>query len=290
MSTATLPTPDATQAGLMDALLRNPADDAPRLLLADWLDIDGPPECRDPARAEFIRVQCELARLPDCGHEFPAADCPECRRNPPSPAMRVRAAALRGRERALIQANGLAWVRSLPGGPWAVDGRGDGFANRCAFARGFVARVECPLAAFLGGPCGRCEGSGRVCQRCLDADSPSYDSHGSDPCPDCSGSGHTPGIAAALFAAQPVTEVRLTDREPWHSHKGSYHWYDTARPYSGVHQESDLPTELWELLDEALFVNNKWQERMKVYPTADAARAALSAAAVRYGRTLAGIE
>lgn len=36
----------------------NPADNAPRLIYADWLD-----EHDQPERAEFIRVQCELARL-----------------------------------------------------------------------------------------------------------------------------------------------------------------------------------------------------------------------------------
>jgi uncharacterized protein (TIGR02996 family) len=45
-----------------DALIRAvyaaPADDAPRLVYADWLD-----EHDDPARAEFIRLQCELARM-----------------------------------------------------------------------------------------------------------------------------------------------------------------------------------------------------------------------------------
>jgi uncharacterized protein (TIGR02996 family) len=35
-----------------------PADDAPRLIYADWLDEHGQPE-----RAEFIRAQCEAARL-----------------------------------------------------------------------------------------------------------------------------------------------------------------------------------------------------------------------------------
>jgi uncharacterized protein (TIGR02996 family) len=39
-----------------------PGDDAPRLIYADWLDEQGDPE--RAARAEFIRVQCELARLP----------------------------------------------------------------------------------------------------------------------------------------------------------------------------------------------------------------------------------
>jgi uncharacterized protein (TIGR02996 family) len=40
------------------AILESPDDDAPRLVYADWLDEHGQPE-----RAEFIRVQCELACL-----------------------------------------------------------------------------------------------------------------------------------------------------------------------------------------------------------------------------------
>jgi uncharacterized protein (TIGR02996 family) len=44
---------------LLSAVLANPEDDAPRLVCADWLE-----ENSDPDRARFIRVQCELARLP----------------------------------------------------------------------------------------------------------------------------------------------------------------------------------------------------------------------------------
>jgi uncharacterized protein (TIGR02996 family) len=44
---------------LFQAILANPDDDAPRLVYADWLDEHGRPE-----RAEFIRVQCAMARLP----------------------------------------------------------------------------------------------------------------------------------------------------------------------------------------------------------------------------------
>src|SRR3954447_18033797 len=42
---------------LLAAIRAAPDDDAPRLIYADWLDEHGQPE-----RAEFIRVQCELAR------------------------------------------------------------------------------------------------------------------------------------------------------------------------------------------------------------------------------------
>src|SRR5688500_15526834 len=41
------------------AVLDNPEDDAPRLVYADWLDEHGRPE-----RAEFIRVQCAMDRVP----------------------------------------------------------------------------------------------------------------------------------------------------------------------------------------------------------------------------------
>jgi uncharacterized protein (TIGR02996 family) len=49
----------ADRDALFQAILYAPDDDAPRLVFADWLDENG-----DPDRAEFIRVQCRLARLP----------------------------------------------------------------------------------------------------------------------------------------------------------------------------------------------------------------------------------
>ena len=42
----------------LQAVKDDPDDDAPRLLLADWLEEQGEP------RGEFIRVQCLRARLP----------------------------------------------------------------------------------------------------------------------------------------------------------------------------------------------------------------------------------
>src|SRR5213078_3097387 len=44
-------------AALLAAIRQAPADDAPRLVYADWLDEHGQPE-----RAEFIRVQIEADR------------------------------------------------------------------------------------------------------------------------------------------------------------------------------------------------------------------------------------
>src|SRR5204863_7774890 len=42
----------------LDAVLEQPDDDTPRLMYADWLEERGDP------KGEFIRLQCELARLP----------------------------------------------------------------------------------------------------------------------------------------------------------------------------------------------------------------------------------
>ena len=46
------------ERGILREATRNPDDDVPRLVLADWLDDHGQPE-----RAEFVRVQLTLARL-----------------------------------------------------------------------------------------------------------------------------------------------------------------------------------------------------------------------------------
>ena len=53
---------DETLADLVQAIIANPADDVPRLVAADLFEDNG-----DSERAEFIRVQCELARLDATG-------------------------------------------------------------------------------------------------------------------------------------------------------------------------------------------------------------------------------
>jgi len=51
---------------LIEALRRQPDEDTPRLMLADWYEENG-----DVARGEFIRVQCELARLDPADARYP---------------------------------------------------------------------------------------------------------------------------------------------------------------------------------------------------------------------------
>src|SRR5262245_36899597 len=61
------------EAFLQD-ILEHPDDDTPRLVYADWLDDHG-----DPERAEFIRVQCQIARLSPDDDRLSGLVARECR-------------------------------------------------------------------------------------------------------------------------------------------------------------------------------------------------------------------
>jgi uncharacterized protein (TIGR02996 family) len=92
----------------LQAVIESPDDDAPRLVYADWLD-----EHDDPARAEFIRVQCSLARMP-------AGD--------------LRRPALQQRETELLGQYGWVWAEGL--------GRQ---VSEWRYRRGFIECVELGL-------------------------------------------------------------------------------------------------------------------------------------------------
>ncbi len=94
----------------LEFILAHPDDDAPRLVFADWLEEHG-----EDARAEFIRVQIERARLPVWD------------------AQQVR---LRLREKELLKQHGQKWKDELP----KVEG-----ITWEEFRRGFVA-----TATFAG--------------------------------------------------------------------------------------------------------------------------------------------
>src|SRR5215468_8406464 len=88
----------------LETILENADDNAPRLVYADWLEEQGDP------RGEFIRLQCELARLEDDDG---------------------RAGELRDRETSLLNLHGEKWREEIP--EWA--------RAKCEFRRGFVEEV-----------------------------------------------------------------------------------------------------------------------------------------------------
>jgi uncharacterized protein (TIGR02996 family) len=103
-----LPTPLREALDLLQHVLAHSDDDTPRLRYADWLQGHGGEAGAD--RAEFIRLQCELARLPED--------------DPRRPSLQQREAALLDRYRR-------AWDRD-------VGGLGD----ERTYRRGFVEAVR----------------------------------------------------------------------------------------------------------------------------------------------------
>jgi uncharacterized protein (TIGR02996 family) len=107
----------------LESILENPDDDGLRLIYADWLEEHGNP------RAEFIRVQIELARLPDDDPRRPE---------------------LEEREHQLFEEHGQAWLRPFRGILAAVDCTPffhGGFLSEVTFwgqpgARRLLARAE----------------------------------------------------------------------------------------------------------------------------------------------------
>ncbi len=95
------------RAPLLRAVLEAPDDDAPRLVLADWLHERGDP------RGELIVVQCELARL---GRD----------------ALGERPNALRRRQNELLKSHARGWLRPILGNRW----------QHCELERGFVHAVR----------------------------------------------------------------------------------------------------------------------------------------------------
>jgi uncharacterized protein (TIGR02996 family) len=95
----------AHKEALLEAVIERPDDDAPRRVYADWME-----KHDDPARAEFIRIQCSLVRM--------AADDPA----------RLD---LQHREKVLLEEYGWAWAEQ--------------FGTRIsewAYRRGFIERVR----------------------------------------------------------------------------------------------------------------------------------------------------
>lgn len=223
---------------LLRSILENPGDDTPRRIFADHLE-----ECGEQERAEFVRLQCELARTiepPITAHVgkpcvFGLADpnCPRCKFG--LDLMR---------EQELLRQSGLKWV-GVDATNWQTETKGAigrvGAAGkpRLIFTRGFVSSIRCSWADWLRhadaiywhpkqtvecdavccgarseGKCGKCLGSGRItrpftvavrCAKCKGGNIPVWKEF---PCSACGGTGSVEQSAA--LTCQPLEEVTLT--------------------------------------------------------------------------------
>lgn len=155
---------------LLRAICDRPHDDTLRLIAADWWEEAG--ECD---RAEFVRVQCELADLERLGvHAGRSCNitgaCAECGRE-------VQHERLCRRERELLL-NGRDYAWFYPRGL---------LVGKCEwiYRRGFVEEIHCTLTDWAGLECQEGTGTGRL-----------------------------GGYGPAIVACQPVTRLVLTDLEP----------------------------------------------------------------------------
>ncbi len=129
---------DVMRENFLADIIEHPDDDVPRLIFADWLDDNG-----DPDRAEFIRVQCEMARL----RAGPAGPVPA---DSPWLMNDRRYQALERRERELLVGdspnNWISWGQPVTS---TILGFTQSFREVIDFRRGFVHTVRCPCAAWL---------------------------------------------------------------------------------------------------------------------------------------------
>lgn len=117
------------ESAFLATIIANPDDDAPRLVYADWMEERGDED--GVARAEFIRVQCELAanHPAHCNHKaLTGQSCRWC--------------SLRRRERELLTALGYgSSPRYYPS-----SAKNDYDYCGCKLRRGFVHSVNCEWA------------------------------------------------------------------------------------------------------------------------------------------------
>lgn len=288
------------QSALLTAVRANLADDAPRLIYADWLDEHG-----EPDRAEFIRVQCEFA--PITSEQILAWDRQLGKR-----AWLSRVGSLRRRERELLES---FWIddeneiRSILSGA-RNDGTadlgliGNKFGIRLAFdagirwqehwfeyRRGFLSTITTTMAIWAGETC-------RMCHTARQSLETFQQLFGRGPlCVDCGGrslegnvqpgtgrvNAHGPAIVRAECAA--VERVEFSDKRPAILSHPLTH--ELVRGHAGWRTEDheifedSLPPDVWELLDG-------WQEDdpptdrsgWKWYDSEADALAALSRAAI----------
>lgn len=243
-------------------VLEDPSSDFNRGVYADVLDALGEHE-----RAEFIRVQVDLANYYE-PHEL------------------NRGGELRRRERELLLRHWQEWAPRIDerntlevvlSDKWQFSG-----TPAAVFRRGFVSRIECSLAQFMGGPCARCGGTGGpsvVVSRIGRATRAQ--------CEHCPGT--ITGLVDTLFAVQPVTEVVLSQSTPiqLECDEGNvFHWMAGQIEPESPHF---LGRELFDVVD--LPVPHIGGEAMcgKYARTWDEAVKARDTAAVALGRERAGL-
>jgi uncharacterized protein (TIGR02996 family) len=133
-------TPSPDLSALFHAICQDPMDDLARLAYADVLE-----EMGQTSRAEFIRVQIELARLPYEQDADGQVYLDECLRN--------HKCELERRQRDLFSGSGPLFWNDLPGAHRATVEKDISVESACGnkylISRGFVSEVRCYQQKWL---------------------------------------------------------------------------------------------------------------------------------------------
>ncbi len=237
--------------GLLETIRTNPADDAPRGIIADWLD-----DHDQPARAEFIRLQLEAERLRGGGCAVVlGTECDGTKEW----CIRCRVVA---KANALLAKDWPLWA--APAGGFCDNLYPHKLADnetRVWFTRGFATEVRLPFAQFMGQvKCPACEGAGWVRW------ATSHGNYDEEPCDKCGEMGSV-GDAADIFSEHPIEKVTLTDARIF---------------WSGGNMTCYVG-------NLGVFPRAEYWRRLEGHTSERSARNALSDVCVDYGRELAGL-
>ena len=262
---------------LLASVFAAPADDLPRLILADWLEENGDEAARQ--YAEFVRIQLELESLRARSVSdvvFGIGD---------RTFKSSKAVKLTSREHDLFRGWALHWCDALFGPlgqiglPWntantAVVGFGEhgDVPVELTWSRGFIAHVRCRLADFIGGTCEGCYGDDNEIRSAAGGGNWRM-RH----CPNCAGTGRTPGIGPRLVRAQPVERVEVADKRPLQVNTSSnvQPYYFTWLCGEALNRPHHVTNELWRLMERS------------AWPTAESAKSALSNALIKHAKSKA---
>lgn len=263
-------------ANLMKAVCASPADDLPRLVLADWLEENGQPE-----RAEFIRLQCELEKV----REYGGGHCPGCLvAGGELHADGCWVKAGRKRESDLVDAHIRVWLDvAVPGAVmshWSPHNTVPYFVlparpsdpvravNVERVTRGFWTGVACELDTWFGFwdvvEVTRPGELVRRYQKTL----------------------FNPGIGGTLVSSQPIDWVTITDRHPG-EYGDTREWYFVRWTPQVTHDIHTLPPEVFDRIPGEVHVN-QLGTHTKHFPNSGMANAALSAACIDWANSPTG--
>jgi uncharacterized protein (TIGR02996 family) len=181
---------------LLEYIIADPEDNTARLAYADALEETGQSD-----RAEFVRVQMELAELQEEAARSPPISIPRCE-------LVKREPDLRRREMSLIGKNSCRWF-PLPEGWITTLGRivPNPHRGTALVRRGFIEVVHCRMVDWIGTDCPECHVS-----RALMVDP--------DPCAHCHGTRRINAHGPAIVRAAPIRRVEITDKELIHEENG----------------------------------------------------------------------